>query len=67
MRRGYSSSSRKASDLRPPMPDAALIVGRDLSPEALELAEAEGWTRHARMHPATAAEYEARVTPPDKT
>lgn len=46
---------------RPAENDAARIVGRDLSPAAADLAQREGWTAHARMHPATAAEYEARA------
>lgn len=41
--------------------DKALIVGRDLSPGARELAEQNGWEEHDRMHPKTAAEYEAQA------
>lgn len=46
---------------------AARIVGHDLSEEARDLARAEGWSDHARMHPATATEYESRATPPTKS
>lgn len=41
--------------------DRALIVGRDLSPEAQKLAHEDGWEPHAWMHRATAAEYEKRA------
>lgn len=40
---------------------AALVVGRDLSPEAQRLAHEDGWESHARMHPTTAAEYERKA------
>lgn len=50
---------------RPAENDAARIVGRDLSPAASGLARREGWAAHARMHPATVAEYEARAASDD--
>jgi len=39
--------------------DVARVVGRDLSDAARARANSEGWPDHARMHPATAREYEA--------